>query len=143
MALSLASEDIVGPSSIDYLAVLVAAVSTFAVGGLWYSPLLFGTRWARLAGLDEAELGRGAARVFGGAFVLQLAMVLNLALFLGPEPTLGFATAASFAAGFGWVALGMGVTCLFERRPLGLWLIDGGYHAVSFTVMGLVLGLWP
>ena len=26
---------------INYLAVLVAAVSTFVIGGLWYSPLLF------------------------------------------------------------------------------------------------------
>jgi hypothetical protein len=136
-------EDIVEPSSIDYLAVVVAAISTFAVGGLWYSPLLFGNRWAALAGLKEEELGKGALRVFGGAFVLQLAMVLNLAFFLGPDPAAGFAVGASFAAGFGWVALGMGVTFLFERRPLGLWLIDGGYHAVAFTVMGLVLGLWP
>lgn len=130
-------------SSIDYLAVVVAAISTFAVGGLWYSPLLFGGRWQRLTGLTDAELTRGAAGVFGGAFVLQLAMTLNLAMFLGPQPGAPFALGASFAAGFGWVALGMGVTFLFERRPLALWLIDGGYHAVAFTVAGAVLGLWP
>ena len=131
------------PSSISYAAVAVAAVSTFAVGGLWYSPLLFGTRWMALTGLTEAEVGQGAGRVFGGAFVLQLAMALNLAAFLGPAPNLGFAVAASFAAGFGWVALGMGVTYLFERRPLALWLINGGYHMVAFTLMGLILGAWP
>lgn len=131
------------PSSISTVAVVVAAVSTFAVGGLWYSPLLFGSRWMALVGLDETELAEGMGRVFGGAFVLQLAMALNLAAFLGPAPELGFAVAASFAAGFGWVALGMGVTYLFERRPLGLWLINGGYHVVSFTLMGLVLGAWP
>lgn len=128
---------------IDYLAVAVAAGLTFAVGGLWYSPLLFGNRWMALTGLTEEQTSTGALRVFGGALVLQLAMALNLAMFIGPDATTGFAVFAAFAAGFGWVALGMGVTYLFERKPLGLWLIDGGYHAVSFTVMGVVLGLWP
>ena len=129
--------------SIDLAAVVVAAVSTFAVGGLWYSPMLFGARWMELAGLSEDAVAQNVGRVFGGAFVLQLAMTLNLAAFLGPDPSLGFAVAASFAAGFGWVALGMGVTYLFERRPLALWVINGGYHMVAFTLMGVILGAWP
>ncbi|MEN0062222.1 MAG: DUF1761 domain-containing protein [Myxococcota bacterium] len=128
---------------LNLVAALVAALATFAVGGLWYSPLLFGGRWMTYLDLSEAELGQNPGRVFGGAFVLQLVMALNLAAFLGPKPSLAFATGASFAAGFGWVALGMGVTYLFERRPLGLWLINGGYHMVSFVVMGLILGGWP
>jgi hypothetical protein len=37
----------------------------------------------------------------------------------------------------------MGVTYLFERRPLALWVINGGYHTVAFVVMGAILGLWP
>lgn len=130
-------------ASVDYLAVVGAAIATFLVGGLWYSPVLFGARWAAYTGLEEEQLRKDAARVFGGAFALQLAMALNLALFLGPDPTFAFALAASLAAGLGWVALGMGVTYLFERRPLGLWLINGGYHVVSFAVMGVVLAAWP
>lgn len=131
------------PRSIDYPAVLAAALATFAVGGTWYSPLLFGKRWQALVNLTDAELGAGALRVLGGAFALQLAMILNLAFFLGPDPGLGFAVGASFATGFGWIALGMGVTYLFERRPLALWLINGGYHAVSLTLVGAILGAWP
>ena len=128
---------------LNLVAAVFAAVSSFVVGGLWYSPLLFGGRWMAYVGLSEAQLGRDMGRVFGGAFGLQLVMALNLAAFLGPEPSVAFALGASFAAGFGWVALGMGVTYLFERRPLGLWMINGGYHMVSFVIMGLVLGAWP
>ena len=131
------------PFAIDYLAVVVAAISTFAVGGMWYSPLLFGDRWMALANVRPDQLSSDAPKVFGGAFVLQLAMVLNLAFFLGPDPGLPFAVGAAFAAGLGWVGLGMGVTYLFERRPLGLWLINGGYHVVAFTAMGVILGAWP
>ena len=130
------------PGTVNYLAVLAAAISTFLVGGLWYSPRLFGTRWAQYTGLTEERMQVDAPRTFAGAFALQLAMALNLALFLGPA-SLGFAVAASLAAGLGWVALGMGVTYLFERRPLGLWLINAGYHVVSFLLMGLILGAWP
>lgn len=38
-------------SDINYYAVLVAALLSFAVGGLWYSPLLFGKMW-----LEEMQL---------------------------------------------------------------------------------------
>jgi hypothetical protein len=40
-----------------------------------------------------------------------------------------------------WVAGSFGINYLFERRPLGLWLINGGYHTLQFTVFGLILGL--
>lgn len=129
--------------SLNLPAVLVATVCTFAVGGLWYSPLLFGKRWMAYNGLSEKEIATGTARVFGGAFVLSLLMIVNLAMFIGPEASMGFAVFAAVAAGFGWISLGMGVTYLFERKPLGLWLINAGYHAVSFTVAGVVLGAWP
>lgn len=129
--------------SINVPAAVVSIVAAFLLGGLWYSPLLFGAAWARWNGLQEADLSRDAARVFGGAIALEALMMVNLAAFLGPAPGLPFAVGASLAAGIGWVGLGMGVTYLFERRPLGLWAVDAGYHAVSFGIAGVVFGAWP
>ncbi len=40
------------------------------------------------------------------------------------------------------VALAMGVTYLFEHRSLRFFLINAGYHAVAFTMMGAILGAW-
>lgn len=131
------------PSKLNFLAIFAAAAATFLVGGVWYSPVLFGKAWQRETGLTDAQLKeRNPAMVFGPAFLLALFMAFNLAAFIGPDATLGFAVAAAFAAGFGWVAFGMGVTYLFEARSLRLWLIDAGYHTVSFTLMGVILGLW-
>jgi hypothetical protein len=131
------------PSKLNFLAIFAAAASNFLVGGLWYSPLLFAKAWQRETGLTDEKLNaRNPAMVFGPSFLLALLMSFNLAAFIGPDATLGFAVAAAFAAGFGWVALGMGVTYLFEARSLRLWLIDAGYHTVSFTLMGVILGLW-
>lgn len=126
---------------VNWLAVVAAAVSAFLLGGLWYSPVLFGKPWQRLNGLsDEALAGRSLGIVFGGAFVLSLVAAFVFAMFLGPNPGVGFATGAGFGAGLAWVAASYGITYLFEARPLKLWLINGGYHTLQFTLYGAVLG---
>jgi hypothetical protein len=131
----------------DYLnpwAIAAAAAANFVIGGLWYSPALFGRAWMRANGFTEADLKRGSpAAIFGLAFLFCLAMAANLAAFLAaPEVTLGFAVAAGLAAGLGWAALGLGVVALFERRPWSYLLVNGGYLTVSFAAMGAILGAW-
>src|SRR3989337_2384872 len=60
---------------INYLAAAAAAVSTFVIGGLWYSPLLFHRAWARANGFTEADLAKGGTgKIFGIAFALALVM---------------------------------------------------------------------
>src|SRR5688500_16621032 len=127
---------------INLWAVLVAAASSFLLGGIWYGPL-FLKLWCREAGVDpDPAKGRHPAKVFGGAFVLAVIAAYVFALFLGPQPELKFALGAGFAAGLGWVATSFGINYPLANRSLLLWLIDGGYHTLQFTVFGLVLGLW-
>ena len=129
--------------SINYLAVIVSAVSTFAIGGLWYSPLLFQRAWMRANKLTEADLATGGnGKIFGLAFVFALVMSLNLAMFLAaPDTTTAWGAAAGALAAV-WVALGIGTIALFERRPFAYTVINGGYWLVSFVVMGAILGAW-
>jgi hypothetical protein len=131
------------PSKVDYLAAVVAALSSFLIGGLWYSPILFARAWMRETGLTEADLGKGLGRAFGGAAVLSLVAALNLAFFLGPSAGVAWGATAGALAGVGWVAASLGIVYLFERRSTLLILIDGGYQAVAYTVMGAILGAWP
>lgn len=128
--------------SIHYWAVLAAAASAFLIGGLWYSAL-FSKVWMKTNGFTEAELRKASmGRIFGGSFVLALIIAFVLALFLGPERDAATGAMAGFMAGLFWVAAAMGITYLFERKPLVLFFINAGYHVVTFTVMGLILGLW-
>lgn len=126
-------------SKVNYIAVLAAAVSSFLIGGVWYSPLLFVHAWVREAGVTEDQLSRNVARTYLGAFVLSLVVALNLAFFLGTDASLGWGAGAGALAGVGWAAASLGTVFLFERRSLALVLIDGGYLAVSYTVMGVVI----
>lgn len=126
--------------AVDFIAVALAALSAFLLGGLWYSPILFANRWIRLTGQSEETLKSGnMAVIFGGAFALNLIAAYVLAMFLGPMP-LRYATLAGLSVGLCWVATSLGVNYLFERRPLGLWLINSGYFVLQFTIMGAVIG---
>ncbi|MBL7864657.1 MAG: DUF1761 domain-containing protein [Cyclobacteriaceae bacterium] len=124
-------------------AILVSALSTFLIGGLWYSPALFGKAWMRENGFKEEDLkGGNFVKIFGLAFILGLIAAVNLAMFLGPEADIAFGAAAGFAAGFGWVAMFVGTHYLFERKSFTLFLINAGYSVVALTVMGIILGAW-
>jgi Protein of unknown function (DUF1761) len=129
---------------LNWLAVLAAAVSTFVIGGLWYSPVLFGRGWMSVNNLNEADLAKSnMAKIFGLSFFFALIMAANLAAFLAePKTTAAWGATAGFLAGFGWVALGIATIALFERRSWKYALINGGYMTVSFVIMGLILGAW-
>jgi hypothetical protein len=129
---------------INWLAVLVAAVSSFVLGGLWYSKALFGRAWMSANNLSDADLAKSnMAKVFGLSLVFAVIMAANLAAFLAePKTTASWGATAGFLAGFGWVALSIATIALFERRSWKYMLINGGYMTVSFVVMGLIIGAW-
>ncbi len=125
-------------------AVLTAALASFVLGGLWYSPMLFGKAWQRETGLSDEKLAGGnMALIFGVAFVLSLAAAFVFAMFLGPRPPLALGLGAGASAGLFWVSSSFGINYLFERKSLKLFLINAGYHTLQFTLIGLILALWP
>lgn len=65
------------------------------------------------------------------------------AMFLGPRPPLALGLGAGFSAGLCWVASSFGINYMFERKSFKLFAINGGYHTLQFTVIGLILALWP
>lgn len=121
-------------------AILVAATSSFLLGGLWYSPLLFGGIWNRENG-GVPPKGH-PARVFSISLLFSLMAVACFSALIGPSPGLLQALKAGALSGFGLVAASFGLNYQFAQRSFKLWLIDGGYHTVQFLVFGLVLGLW-
>ena len=127
-------------SNVNVLAVIVAALSSFALGGLWYSTPVFGAAWRRAAGGPEIQ--GHPAKVFGLSFVFALVAAFAYAL-LVPQPASAVtAVTQGLVVGAGVVAASFGINYQFANRPAILWLIDGGYHTVQFTIYGLILGLW-
>ncbi len=126
---------------INIFAVLAAALSAFALGGLWYSPMLFGRLWQREAGLSNVTKPHGA-KVFIIAFVLSLIAALAMALLLQRKPGLFMAIHTGVLAGLCWVSTSFGINYLFAGRSFKLFLIDAGYHTLQFILYGIILGVW-
>ena len=112
--------------NINWLSVMIAAISTFLIGGIWYGPL-FGKAWME---------------AFGLSLLLAFIAALILEMFIGPEANMIFGSLAGFFAGFGWVATFLGILYLFEMQSMKVYLINAGYCVLSLTLMGLILGIW-
>lgn len=134
-------------SNINFLAVLIAALASFAIGSVWYSPLMFGKGWQKAVGLSDNDIkGANMFLIFGSSFVLMLIMAFGLAMFQqghnGSESTwLGGLSHGLFVAIF-FVATSYGVNLLYQRKTFKLWIIDAGYQIVLLGVMGTIIGAW-
>lgn len=135
-------------SLINIWAVLVATLSTFLVGWIWYGPL-FGKAWMSASGVTEEQAKQGnMVKIFGLAFIFELIMAFNLAMFLTGSPEAaaqvdaGTGAFYGFLTGFGWIFFALAVNSLYEQKSWKYILINGGYWSVAFTVMGLIIGAW-
>jgi hypothetical protein len=127
---------------VNLWAVLLAAASSFVLGGLWYSPAVFGRIWNAQNGGGGEKADGHPAKVFGIAFAFSLVAAVAFAFWLGPRPPLASALQTGLLAGAGFVATSFGINYQFAQRSSKLWLIDGGYHTAQFLLFGLILGLW-
>ena len=126
-------------ATVNWLAVAVAALATFVIGGPWYA--LFRKPWQRAMGMTEPERGH-PVRVFGLAYVFSFVAAAGLAVLLGPEATARSGLVLGATVGACLIAASFGINYVFANRNLVALLIDGGYHIVQFAVFGLVLGAW-
>jgi hypothetical protein len=124
----------------NYLAIVVAAISSFLIGGLWYSNALFGAAWNKENGSPPPPGHPG--KVFGTSLIFSVVAAAAFAALLGPAPALEQSLTQGALVGCGIVAASFGINYQFAQRSFKLWLIDGGYHVVQFLVFGLILGLW-
>ena len=63
----------------NFLAILVAALTSFVVGFVWYHPKVFGTIWMKEAGLNQEQLAKGnMLKIFGLTFVFSFMLSLMM-----------------------------------------------------------------
>jgi hypothetical protein len=137
---------------INYLSVVVAAVSNMVLGFAWYGPL-FGKKWASLMGwgaMTSAQLAakqKAARSSYAISFVgaLLMAYVLAHVLVLANVYS-GSGLEAGLKSGFGmWLGFVVPVTLgtvLWDGKPWMLWAINSGYFLAALLVMGAILGYW-
>jgi hypothetical protein len=136
--------------SLNWLAILAAAISTMILGFLWYSPLLFAKAWTREMGYDlndkakMDEMRKSAGPAYAGSLVASLISAFTLALVLHGmrAESLHFGVMASFHIWLGFVATVQFTGALFAKQSMKLFAINTGYQLVCYLVMGAILVLW-
>jgi hypothetical protein len=130
-------------STINWLAVIIAALSAFIIGGIWYSPVLFANAWMNDNNLTPEQIKTAnKAKIFGVTAIFSLIMAANLAMFLaGPKTDVAWGAEAGFLAGI-WTFSAIAIHSLFELKSWRYIFINGGYSLISLTVMGAIIGLW-
>jgi hypothetical protein len=130
-------------SNINWLSVIAASLAAFAIGSVWYSPVMFSKTWQKESNLTDYDLKNASMPViFGSAFVLMFISAVILDMFIGKDATASVGLIAGLLVSIGWIATALGVNYLFARKSFTLFLIDAGYFIVFFAVMGLILGAW-
>ncbi|NOT02831.1 MAG: DUF1761 domain-containing protein [Phycisphaerales bacterium] len=131
---------------INWLAVIVAAVAAFMVGGVWYG-VVFEKAWVQSYGFREDELKEMAAkqpRNFGIFFAGSTVIACVLSLLLA---ALEINTAAEAAAFGGLLWLGLLATMgaaqtAATNKPLKLYLITAGHQLAEVVTISAILGAW-
>ena len=128
---------------VNWIAVGVAGISAFALGGVWYSPALFGKAWMAENNFSMEEVKAGnKGKIFGWSILLSLIMAANLAMYLR-TPDINFQLGLLYGLLAGvWVLCGIAIVGLFELKTLRYILINGGYCLLALGLMGAIIGAW-
>jgi hypothetical protein len=130
---------------LNYLAVIAAAVASFALGAGWYG--VFAKPWMEETGMTpEMASGRGAAAVRGymtaGVSWVIAALALSMLIQLTGADGMVDGLWLGLIAGVGLVAASQAPHFSFEVKSLRLFLIDEGYPVTALAVAGIILGVW-
>ena len=128
---------------INWLGVVLGAVAFFAVGAIWYT-VLFGKAWQSAVGLSDEQLKAGANMplIFGTCFVLELLVSLTVGhMFAYTNPSDRSKMMIAVGLAVGVMAPAIGISYLYMRKPLKLWLIDTGHFIFGMAALGGVFAL--
>ncbi len=122
-------------SNVNWLAVIVGAVLSFLAGWLWYSPILFGKKWAEGS---RVELGSAddMPKLAMGAQALALLLISTLIGITAASNAL----MAAIVAILGIAAFSVSVGGFVKKNNYAM-MVDGGYVIAFGFIMIAVQGI--
>jgi hypothetical protein len=123
-------------TGVSWLGVIVGAVAAFILGWLWYSPMLFGKRWAEDQGLNlgtaqEMPMGAMGAQMLG---LLLMSWFVGVTAVSSALWTVILATVA-----FAVLAYSGG---MFARQSGYVRGVNAGYWLAALVVMIISQGIF-
>ena len=130
--------------SVNYLAVLVAAIVNYIIATIWYAAI-FGKVWQKLTGItDMKPAPMNIVLVLIGSLILSYVLAHSI-IFGNAYLKMGGISGGIMGGFFGWLGYIAPVTLstkLYEKKPWGLWLLDNAFWLISLVIMGIILSVW-
>ena len=133
---------------LNWLAVIVGAVIYFALGALWYSPMLLGRQWQRSIGWDpERTPPEMKPTTYLVPFLAYLVMAIAIRLLAAATGTdeLGEGLVLGVVAGAGLLLMHTLVDATFDPNKPEPWTwfaINGSYHLIGVIIVAVVVAVW-
>ena len=134
-------------NNINWLAVLCGALGYFALGALWYSKILFAPKWIEFTKVDvsdpNAKKGMGLLMLM--SFVWMFITATGIAIIRDRVGDIdgvmgGIKLGAITGLLFGSSAIS--ISYLYEKRPSGLYWINGGYTLIGNIIAAIIICSW-
>jgi hypothetical protein len=130
---------------INWMAVLVAAISYFALGALWYS-FLFQKKWIEYTGVNvnDENAKKGMVAIMFGSFMMMLITAIGIALLADYLVLDSWQYGLKLGAltGICFAFTSMAINMLYEKKPAGLYFINGGYQIVGNIIAAVIICAW-
>ena len=134
---------------INYIAVILATLSSMIVGSIWYAPKVFGNYWMKQAGITPSGNPKDAIRPiivtvivsFVTAWVLAGATFISFEFYGGSFLVNALVTAIVLWGGF--TAARFITHDAFDGRTRGLTVLNCAHELVTTVLMALIIGVWP
>ena len=126
---------------LNILSIILAALAAMIIGGLWYSPKLFGTAWLKELGKTSPEQLGNPKKAMINAIIMNLVSAFALALVFkwqGAETSTD-ALMTSLVVAVGLVLSNQLMRDRFHGASSHLSLINGANTVAVYLAMGVVL----
>ena len=131
---------------VNWLAVVLAALAGFVVGGIWYGPVM-GKKWMGAVGLTEDQIKQGnMGLIYGGAFAFSLLASWTLAHTFSTyaqDLSVFVKVLTALGVALGFIVPAIGTNYLFSQKSKTLFFIDASYWILFYIAMGFVHAYLP
>ena len=133
---------------LNWVAIAVAAIAYWVLGSLWYSPVLFAKKWIAYLKIDvnAPDAKKGMGLMFGGSLVLMFIQAMAIAIIAERLHLRGAGWMSGLKlgalTGVCFCAATIGVNYLYEKKPLGLFLINAVYSLIGNIIAGTIICMW-
>ena len=129
--------------AVNWLAIIVATVVSWAIGAGWYMALA--KQWMAAIGKTRDQINGKDPTPYIWSVIVQLVMAYFLALLIPViygQTDVGSGLLTGLHMWIGFVITSMILNHRYQDKSWSLTLIDGGYLLAVLLVQGLVIGLF-